>query len=221
MDVWEAVAERRSTRAFQDRPVERDLLERVLAAASRAPSGGNVQPWHVAIVTGAAKGALVHAVRDRLASSEPFPDAEYPVYPPSLWSPYRERRFDNGEQLYAALGIPREDKLSRLGQFARNWEFFGAPVGAFILVDRGMGAPQWSDLGGFLQTLLLLLHAEGLAACAQEAWAAQHDLVARAIDLPDHLMLFCGIAIGYADRSAPVNEWTSDRAPLDEWVTFH
>lgn len=221
MDVWEAVAGRRSTRAFLDQPVERPLLERALAAAGRAPSGGNLQPWQVAIVTGQAKDDLVASVRQRMASGGAMPQAEYPVYPPSLWSPYRERRFTNGEQLYAALGIPREDKAARLMQFARNWEFFGAPVGGFLLVDRGMGAPQWADLGAFLQTFLLLLEAEGVSACPQEAWSAHHDLVAEAIGMSSDLMVFCGIAIGYADPSAPVNQWTSDRAPLEEWVTFH
>ncbi len=221
MELSEAVSGRRSTRAFLDRPVDLGLIERLLGEAARAPSGGNVQPWRVAVVSGETKDALVSAVRDRMLSGGAMPEPDYPVYPPSLWSPYRERRFANGEQLYAALGIPREDKLARLGQFARNWEFFGAPVGAFILVDRGMGAAQWSDLGGFLQTFLLLLHAEGLGSCAQEAWSAHHDLVTEAVGAPQELMLFCGIAIGYADPSAPVNQWASDRAPLSEWVTFH
>lgn len=221
MDVWEAVAGRRSTRAYLARPVEQALLERVFATAGRAPSGGNLQPWHVAVVAGEARDRLVAAVRQRLVSGDPMPEAEYPVYPPSLWSPYRERRFADGEQLYAALGIPREDKGARLGQFARNWEFFGAPVGAFVLVDRGMGAAQWSDLGGFLQTVQLLLEAEGLGSCAQEAWSAHHDLVRATVGAPEELMLFCGIAIGYADGSAPVNRWTADRAPLSEWLSFH
>ncbi|EAQ00636.1 Nitroreductase [Janibacter sp. HTCC2649] len=221
VDVWEAVAGRRSTRAFTAEPVDRAVLVRALSSASRAPSGGNLQPWHVDVVAGQSRDALVESVLARLERGEPPPEAEYAVYPPSLWSPHRERRFTNGEQLYAALDIAREDRSLRLVQFARNWEFFGAPVGAFITVDRRMGAAQWSDLGGFIQTLLLLLHAEGLGTCAQEAWSVHHDLVTREIGTPAQRMLFCGIAIGHPDPNSSVNRWTSDRVPLDEFTTFH
>jgi len=220
MDVFDAVTRRQSVRAFTDEAVDREVLERVLAAATRAPSGGNLQPWHVAVLTGSARDGLVELVRRRLHEGEAPPTPEYPVYPRGLRSPYRERRFANGEQLYAVLDIPRKDRAARLGQFARNWEFFGAPVGLLLFVDRDMGAAQWSDLGAFLQSTMLLLQEEGLSSCAQEAWAVHHDLARRIVTVPERLMLFCGMAVGHADRAAPVNTWRSDRAPLSDVVTF-
>jgi nitroreductase len=218
MEVREAVRSRRSVRAFVDRPVDLEVLARVLGEATRAPSGGNLQPWQVVVLTGEALEALRQLVRERLESGGALPPPEYPVYPSPLHSPYRERRFANGEQLYVALGIPREDKMARLLQFARNWDFFGAPVGVLLFVDRRMGAAQWSDLGGYLQTVMLLLRDAGLDSCPQEAWSAQHDLVAQVVDVPEDVMLFCGLAVGYADAGHPVNSFVTDRAPVADVV---
>lgn len=220
MDITEAVASRRSVRAFTDEPVDLAALERVLELAQRAASGGNLQPWHVAVLTGGAMETLRAKVGQRLAAGELPPAAEYPIYPEKLWDPYRSRRFENGEQLYATLEIPREDKGARLEQFARNWDFFGAPVGLLLFVDRGMNHPQWADLGIWLQTVMLLLRGEGLSSCPQEAWSAQHDLVGQVVDVPEQLMLFCGLAIGHEDTDAPVNALRSTRAPLAESVTW-
>lgn len=218
MEVREAVRSRRSVRAFLDRPVDTHLVLRVLTEATRAPSGGNLQPWQVVVLTGSALVDLRARVRGRLETGGAMPQPEYPIYPSPLHSPYRERRFDNGEQLYAALGIPREDKTSRLLQFAKNWDFFGAPVGVLLFVDRRMGAAQWADLGGYLQTVLLLLRDAGLDGCPQEAWSAQHDLVAEVVEVPEEHLLFCGIAVGYGDPDHPVNSFVSDRADVDDVV---
>ena len=221
MSVSEAVASRRSVRAFTDEPVDRAVLEKVLETAQRSASGGNLQPWRVYVLGDEAMALLRAKVAQRLdGDGPPAPPVEYDIYPPSLWSPYRERRFANGEQLYAALEIPRDDKPARLGQFAKNWDFFGAPVGLMLYVDRGMGRPQWGDLGIWLQSVMLLLREAGLDSCPQEAWSAQHDLVAEVVRPPEELILWSGLAIGYADESAPVNGWRSDRAPLSESVTW-
>lgn len=221
MSVSEAVASRRSVRAFTDEPVDRAVLEKVLETAQRAASGGNLQPWRAYVLGDEAMALLRAKVAQRLdGDGPPAPPVEYDIYPPSLWSPYRERRFANGEQLYAALEIPRDDKPARLGQFAKNWDFFGAPVGLMLYVDRGMGRPQWGDLGIWLQSVMLLLREAGLDSCPQEAWSAQHDLVAEVVRPPEELILWSGLAIGYADESAPVNGWRSDRAPLSESVTW-
>ena len=228
MSVAEVVAARRSVRAFLPDPVDERVVRECVEAASRAPSGGNLQPWHPVVVTGEAIADLRARVAERLRPPEQVPAPEYAVYPPSLWSPYRERRFVNGEQMYALLGIPREDRAARLLNFARNWDFFGAPVGVLLHVDRGMGAPQWSDLGMWLQTLMLLLTERGLGTCAQEAWSTHHDLVralveARAPESPvvtEDLMLFCGLAIGHPDPDAPVNGLVAERAPAAETLTW-
>ncbi|WP_329410319.1 nitroreductase [Nocardia vinacea] len=220
MDVYEAVLQRRSVRGFLDRPVDRQLLERVLAAACRAPSGGNLQPWRLYALTGNPLRELVKLTIDRIAA-RPEPDqAEYVIYPPKLTSPYRDRRFQVGEQLYETLGVPRDDKAGRQRQFIRNFEFFGAPVGLFCYVDRQMGSAQWSDLGMYLQTVMLLLEAEGLGSCPQEAWSVYHRTVAESLQPPEELMLFCGMSIGYPDPAHTTAALRTERAGLGEVSTF-
>jgi len=220
MDVSEAVRRRASCRAFLPNPVDAALLREVVELAARAPSGGNLQPWRVHVLTGAAMSRLRARMAERMQRPEPDPGA-YAVYPPSLHEPYRTQRFEVGEAMYALLGIPRDDRMGRLQQFARNWDFFGAPVGLFCFVDRRMGPPQWSDLGMYLQSLMLLLSERGVASCAQEAWVQFHQTVSAFVAAPEELMLFCGMAIGYADPAAAVNRLATQRAPLESFATFH
>ncbi len=220
MDVYQAVDQRSSVRAFTDRAVDRAIIDRVLRAASRAPSGGNLQPWRLYVLTGEPLAKVKHLVGERVAGRDTPDTPEYPIYPAGLTSPYRDRRFSCGELLYSALRIPREDKAGRLRQFAHNFEFFGAPVGAFCYIDRQMGSPQWSDVGMYLQTVMLLLEAEGLSSCAQEAWSMYHRTIADVVDPPDELMLFCGMAIGYRDPDHPANGVRMERAPLEETVSL-
>lgn len=220
MDVRDAVHRRRSIRAFTDREIEPELLTQLLTDAAYAPSGGNLQPWHVTVVRGNAMADLKTRMITRLSDpTAPEPTPEYPLYPSPLKSPYRERRFRNGEMLYELLGIPRTDRPARLRQFARNYLFFDAPVGLFVYVDRQMNAPQWADLGMFLQTLMLLLTEAGVDSCPQLAWSTYHDTVAEVTLPPAELVLFSGLAIGYADPRAPENNLRTERAPLDEWCT--
>ncbi|HHV21234.1 MAG TPA: nitroreductase [Propionibacterium sp.] len=221
MDVEEALLARRSIRAFTDREVEPELLARALTTAAYAPSGGNLQPWHVVVVRGEPLRRLVNRVTERINDpAAPAPTPDYEMYPSPLKSPYRERRFRNGEMLYDLLGIPREDRVARLRQFARNYRFFDAPVALFLYVDRDMGRPQWADLGMFLQSLMLVLTEQGVDTCPQVAWSTYHDTVAEITAPPAELMLCCGLAIGYADTAAPVNRLRTERAPLQEWCRF-
>lgn len=220
MTVTDAVARRRSVRAFLDTPVDMALLRDLVERATRAPSGGNLQPWHVTVVSGATMARLRAAMRQALATTPGGEGAEYDVYPRALGEPYRSRRFAVGEGLYAALGIPREDKAARLMWFARNFDFFGAPVGLFVHVERDHGPPQWSDCGMMLQTLMLLLVEAGLDSCAQEAWSMFHRTVDSVLGTPPSRMLFTGMAIGHRDPDAPVNAFPVERAPLGEVATF-
>ncbi|MGI9324754.1 MAG: nitroreductase [Pseudomonadales bacterium] len=216
MNVTEAVARRRSIRAFLDRPVPEAKIAELLEKAARAPSGGNLQPWRVFVVHGAALERLQkHLQRPREREAP-----EYAVYPKDLKSPYRDSRFKVGEDMYALLNIPREDKAARFAHLARNYQFFDAPVGLFCFVDRQMGPPQWSDLGMFLQTFMLLAAEAGLDTCAQEAWAMRAASVAEFFESDPDWMLFCGMALGYRDPNAAVNELQSDREPLQKWATF-
>ncbi|NRF70389.1 nitroreductase [Aquincola sp. S2] len=220
MSVAEALATRLSIRDFLPEPVPPALIRRVLAAASRAPSGGNLQPWHVDVLAGEPLAALKLRMQGRFESGEAEP-SDYDVYPKELVAPYRDYRFQVGEDMYALMGIPREDKAARRAWFARNYQFFGAPMALFCSVDRRMGPPQWSDLGMFLQSVMLLLREEGWDSCPQECWAAYPRTVGDFIALPPERMLFCGMAIGRRNPAHPVNALVSRRASLEEFARFH
>jgi len=221
MNVTEAVETRMSCRAFLDTPVPLDMLREILQIARRAPSGGNLQPWQVHVLAGAPLREFVTLIRSKLDLQPEGEGTEYDVYPPNLKEPYRSRRFKCGEDLYATLSITRAERPRRLAQFARNYEFFGAPAALFFVIDRAMGAPQWADIGMFLQTIMLLARERGLHTCPQEAWASWHRTVAEFLRLPPELMLFCGMAVGYRDEQAPINRLRTDRAAVDELATFH
>jgi nitroreductase len=213
--VTQAILSRRSVRAFLPSPVERSTIAELLEIAARAPSGGNLQPWRVDVLTGAPLAALK---AEALAS--PRGGMELIVYPTPLPEPYRTRRHRSGEALYEAIGIPREDKPARLRQFARNFEAFGAPVLLLFSIDRIFDRPQWAHLGMFLQNLMLLAGERGLATCPQEAWAAVPDVVARHIELPAERILYCGMALGYADPDARINSLRTERETVEAFATF-
>ena len=212
MNVSEAVVRRRSIRAFTDTPVEEDTIVGLLTRAARAPSGGNVQPWRVYVIGPGTMPAFLEFLAGREIEKP-----GYEIYPASLWEPYRTNRFELGEQMYAKLGIPRDDKAGRFARLAENYRFFGAPAAVFCFIDRGMGPPQWSDLGMFLQTFMLLATEAGLDTCPQEAWATWSQAVAEFVEAPEDEMLFCGVAIGHADPDAPVNDLVSERMPFEQW----
>jgi nitroreductase len=221
MNVTSAVTSRISCRAFLDKPVPKQTLVEILESARRAPSGGNLQPWLVHVLTGTPLAEFLATVRSKLPMLPVGEGTEYNIYPPELQDPYRARRFKCGEDLYATIGIPRDNKPARLGQFARNYEFFGAPVGLFFCIDRRMGPDQWADLGMFMQTVMLLAREHGLHSCAQEAWAIWHKTIAEVLRLPPDVMLFSGMALGYMDEGAPINSLRTERAALDEFATLH
>jgi nitroreductase len=220
MDVHDAVATRYSCRAFLAKPVPLMIIRDILDRAARAPSGGNLQPWRVHVLAGARLQQLKALIRPRACELPRGEGAEYQVYPPALKEPYRTRRFAVGEQLYRAIDIAREDRAARIRQYGRNFEFFDAPVGLFFSIDRTMGLPQWSDLGAFVQTVMLLARSHGLHTCGQEAWTHWHKTVQAFLELAPEYILFCGMALGYADEEAPINRWRSPRVPLDAFATF-
>lgn len=213
MDVSEAVARRVSIRAFLDTPVPGEVVQDILIRAAQAPSGGNLQPWRVYALSGQPLAEF-----KALVAANPFGETpEYDVYPPNLWEPFRSRRFQNGEDLYATIGIPREDKPARLRQLARNGSFFGAPVGIFFCLDRQLGPPQWADLGMYMQNVMLLATERGLDTCPQEYWARYPVTVAKFLGLPDDHMLFSGMAMGFRDPEAPINTLKASRDGFELW----
>lgn len=216
MNVTDAVQSRSSIRSFLNNPVSDELLKVLLEKSARAASGGNLQPWKIFVINNS-------SMKDFLEFQERWTEPEVPaydIYPPKLKEPYRTSRFELGEQMYEILGIGREDKDARIAQVMKNFRFFGAPCAFFCFVDRQMGPPQWSDLGMFLQTFMLLAKEAGLDTCAQEAWSMKHESVSKFVKAEDSDILFCGMAIGYRDNNAIINSLKSDRRPLNEWAKF-
>jgi nitroreductase len=216
MDVSIAVEQRSSIRKFLTRPVSNQIIEELLVKSSRSPSGGNVQPWKIFVINNS-------AMSDFLEFQENWTEPEtpaYDIYPSKLKEPYRTSRFQLGEQMYELLGIGRDDKDARIAQVMDNFRFFGAPCAMFCFVDRQMGPPQWSDLGMFLQTFMLLAQEVGLDTCAQEAWSMKEASVSKFVKAEDSDTLFCGMAIGFRDKNAAVNSLKSERRPLNEWAQF-
>ena len=220
MNVSEAVTSRRSVRAFLDRPVDREVLRRVLETAQNAPSGGNTQPWHATVLTGQPLAKLLAAVAEVLPQGSAAHQPEYAIYPPGLDGAYEQRRRGIGEAMYASLEIPREDRQARLMWFAKNFRAFEAPVLMLIHTPKYMGPPQWSDIGMWLQTLMLLLREAGLDSCGQEAWAIYSAQIRACVEIPDDHIFFCGLAIGHRDPDAPVNNFPVPRAALDEAIRW-
>ena len=218
MDVYEAVTSRRSVRGFTHQRVPREVIERVLSAAAWSPSGSNLQPWHIYAMGGAPLAELKRLAVERVGHGDPWDEREFEMYPPALKSPYRERRSAYGKERYSALGVAREDWEARQRAAIANWDAFGAPVALFCYIDRDMGPPQWADAGMYLQTVMLLLRAEGLHSCPQMAWSQVRKTVAEIVSPPAELILFCGMSIGYEDFTVPYIR--TGRAPLHETVTF-
>lgn len=220
LTVTQAVTRRFSARAFLPDPVPGGVLREILETAHRAPSGGNLQPWRVYALAGEPLAAFKATIKQRLSETPRGEGAEYDVYPRELGEPYRTRRFVVGEDLYASIGVERDNKLGRLAQFGRNFEFFGAPAALFFCIHRGMGAAQWSDLGMFMQSVMLLAAERGYDTCAQEAWSMWPKTVAEFVGLPEGYMLFSGMALGRADLSHPINAWRSRRDAFDDWAVM-
>ena len=216
MNVSDAVNSRSSIRAFTNKPIKNELIKELLIKSSRAASGGNLQPWKIFVIN---NSSMKNFLEYQKNWNEPEIPA-YDIYPAELKEPYRTSRYELGEQMYELLGIGRKDKDARIAQVMKNFEFFGAPCAFFCFVDRQMGPPQWSDLGMFLQTFMLLAKEVGIDTCAQEAWSMKHDSVSKFVKADKNDILFCGMSIGYKDNKAPVNSLKSQRRPLKDWAKF-
>ncbi|MGR3875280.1 nitroreductase [Streptomyces graminifolii] len=218
MDVYEAVDSRRAVRAFSDDPVPREVLERVLNAATRAPSSGNLQPWRLYVVTGEPLAELKRRATGRALAGDPGDEREYPMYPDNMTSPYLDRFSAAAAQRYEALGIERDDPERPVKIAALNSEGFGAPVVLFCYLDRTMGPGQWGDAGMYLQTVMLLLRAEGLHSCPQVMWTMYRETVSRTVGANDELVLYCGVSVGFEKEGVP---WLrTGRADITETVSF-
>jgi nitroreductase len=221
MDVFEAVSSRYSCRAFLPAPIPEKIVRDIVERAARAPSAGNMQPWRVYALSGERVKALCDLLAPRMATELPRGEGtDYTIYPAPLSEPYKARRFEVGELLYKSINVPREDKAARYKQYARNYIFFGAPVALFLAREKSHGPAQWADIGGYLQTVALLARGHGLHTCPQQAWVSFNRTVREFLKLPDHLMVYSGMALGYEDPDAAINKWRSPREALDRFATF-
>ena len=216
--VDEAILSRRSVRAFLPEPVEDDIIREILAIASRAPSGANMQPWRVYVATGASKERLSQAVMASGSRTDRW--GEYKYYPDKFFEPYQGRRRELGYALYEHIGIAKREVDRMRVQHDRNFVFFDAPVGMIFTVDRRLNQGSWIDLGMFLQTIMIAARARGLHTCPQAAFAPSHQQIRPVLGIPDEEIVVCGMALGYEDATKPENDLRTDRAPLEEWVKF-
>ncbi|HHL43151.1 MAG TPA: nitroreductase [Hellea balneolensis] len=218
--VTEAVLTRLTVRDFLDTPVDKETLRQIFETARRAPSGGNLQPWNVHVLTGEKLDNFRHEVIGKLMKGE-IEQETFAPYPSPLWEPMRSWRYKLGEDMYKLLGIPKDDKPARLRQVGKNFTFFSAPVGILITGDKRLEVPQYYDIGIYLQTLMLLAREQGLHTAPQGAWRSFPDTIKAHVGHPDEQHILVGMSMGYANPDAPVNQLVSDRAPLDELVHFH
>ena len=220
--VDDAIVSRRSIRAFLPTPVAREEIEAILETASRAPSGTNIQPWKVTVLTGESLSLL----SERILAAHDHPDSQtlyteqYPYYPKQWTSPYLERRRKVGWDLYGLLGLTREDKAGMHAQHGRNYAFFDAPVGLMFTIDRVLQIGSWLDYGMFLEAVMVAARGRGLDTCPQAAFNRFHRVIGAHIGMPDTEMLVCGMSLGYADLSRIENTLVTEREPLTGFVRF-
>jgi nitroreductase len=220
--VDEVMNGRYSCRAFLPTPVPEALVAEILSIASRAPSGTNIQPWKVWVLTGDTQKRVSNSLlaafddpEEAATHSDP-----YQYYPKQWTSPYIDRRRKVGIELYRLLDIPKGDAKRMHEQHARNYSFFDAPVGLIFTVDRVMEQGSWLDYGMFLQNVMLAAKARGLDTCPQAALIQFHRIIREEVGIPDNETMICGMSLGYGDPAAAENTLRTERAPLEEWVQF-
>jgi len=224
--VDEIINERMSARAFTNEAPSHALIEHILQVASRAPSGTNTQPWKVYVLEGDARDALCKKVCEAYAEVSRNPALEetyqeaYSYYPEKWFSPYIDRRRENGWSLYGLLGIEKGDKDKMFLQHQRNFQFFDAPIGLFFTIDKGLGAGSMLDYGMFLQNIMISAQSHGLATCPQAAWNKFSKIILPHIGAGEQEMLVCGMALGYADKSHKINTFQTPRVSAAEFTTW-
>jgi nitroreductase len=216
----EAIASRRSVRAYLDRAVPRATLEAILRIASQAPSGSNIQPWRAYVLTGDALERLRGAMRDAFLAGEPH-EREYKYYTDAIFEPYLARQRACGWGLYGMLGIGRGDREKSRTYRATNYEFFGAPVGMVFTIDRRLERGSWLDYGMFLQSIMVAARGFGLDTCAEASIAEFHPVIRTQLAVPENEMVICGIALGYADHEAVINRFRTAREKVEAFASFH
>jgi nitroreductase len=220
MHIDEALTLRRSARAFRPDPVPRDVLEDILRIAARAPSGTNVQPWKIHVVAGEVRERLEREVLAHRETRPPDERAEF-ERTSKRKEPYISRMRKLGKDMYTLLGIPKGDQEANWRQWGRNYQFFDAPVGMILTIDKDLDMMSYVDVGMFAMAIMLAAKARGLDTCAQGAWNNYWTITRRILDVPEDQYIIFGISLGYADDDHPVNTLVADREPMEAFATFH
>jgi len=219
--VTRAIETRRSLRAFLPDTVSIETLKHMLTAAARAPSGTNMQPWKIHVVTGETRQKLCDHVCAAFDNPDAARQSQVKYYPDSWFEPFLSRRRKVGWDLYSLLDIKKGEREKTHQQHRRNFQFFDAPVGMIFTIHKDLATGSWLDYGMYLQNLMLLAREAGLHSCPQAAWADYHVAVREVLPLADNDIVVCGMAVGYADRTKPENQLVTEREGLTETVTFH
>ncbi|HET7598309.1 MAG TPA: nitroreductase [Burkholderiales bacterium] len=219
-DVFEAARTRRSIRAYRSDPVPLDVLRDIVALGRHAPSGSNIQPWRVYVLTGRTLKRVGDAIQRAFVDDEPGHRRDYDYYTDPIFEPYLARRRQCGWGLYGTLGIARGERAKSKAYRATNYNFFGAPAGLIFTIERRLEKGSWLDYGMFLQTLMLAARAKGLHTCPEAAIASYPDIVRRELEITNDWIVICGMALGYADPEAIVNTFQPPRIGLDEYAVF-
>jgi nitroreductase len=219
MNIFEALIERKSVRAFLDKSISKEKIVNILRAARHAPSGTNAQPWQVAVVSGKKKAELTGAM-EAAFRKDGISNMDYTYYPLEWIEPYKKRRVSCGAQLYSALNIQRQDRERRMEQWIANYRAFDAPTILFFFLDSVMKQGSILDYGMFLQSVMLAALEEGLATCPQAALGQYPELIKDALGYSRDTTLLCGMAIGYEDKNAPVNNYRTPREEVEIFTKF-
>jgi nitroreductase len=220
MHIDEALERRRSARAFRPDPIPRELVEEILRLAARAPSGTNIQPWKVHVAAGEVRARLEREVLAHRETDPPDARAEFPRTSKRK-EPYTSRMRKLGKEMYGLLGIPKGDQAASWRQWGRNYQFFDAPVGLILTMDKDLDAMSYVDVGMFAMAIMLAAKARGLDTCAQGAWNTYWTVTRRVLGIPENEYIIFGISLGYADDSHPVNSLVAEREPIESFATFH
>jgi nitroreductase len=220
MHIDEALERRRSARAFRPDPVPRELVEEILRMAARAPSGTNIQPWKIHVAAGEVRARLEREVLAHRETNPPDAGAEF-LRESKRKEPYTARMRKLGKDMYSLLGIPKGDKAANWRQWGRNYQFFDAPVGLILTIDKDLDAMSFVDIGMFAMAIMLAAKARGLDTCAQGAWNSYWSVTRRVLGIPEDEYVIFGISLGYADEGHPVNTLVAEREPLESFATFH
>ena len=219
MNLNELIKSRYSVRSFTDDTVDIETIREILEISSNAPSGGNIQPWKVYVVTGSTKEKLIKKALNNFDNGVQE-KIEYDIYPNPLDEEYKRRRSECSRDMYTALSIKQDDTELRLSQIRENFKFFGAPVGMIVTIDSAFAENGWGHVGMFIQNICLSAVDNDMGTCLQESWSIYPETVKDFLNIPDNEVVWCGIALGYPNKEHPINNYRTSRESIEKFVTF-